>query len=468
MNVSLFSQSLAVIFFGLIVGITVYLCSKIDLKLRLKVLALMVFSALVLSIILVYLTAWLTQSGNELPNNLWLMAFPFSFSLFILPAILLAHRYIKKHTPPKKSRKKIVEEHVTKTAYLVAFSSLNVILGLAFMLLAVNGYYHYYPTLNTVFNIGTPRTLVLSGENKVVLQYSTNESSANKSSIESAIYNNDPTTSKGKLYGLDIPGKVSKFKTRGGWLYVPSIAFNSTSLVKLPVLVMLPGSPGIADNMMFGAGLNTALSQLAATHHGITPLVYVADDNGSTFNDTECVNSSKGNVETYLTVDVPNYIKSHFNVSDNPANWAIGGISMGGTCAVMLTLANPNVYHYFVDLGGEQGPTFNAGSPEITTKILFNGSVNEYNLHQPIYLLAKNKYKGMGGFFGNGTGDILSVTSGIALLYNTTKNDGFDVVHETVNGDHTFNTWSKLVKESLPWISNRIGATECTETVVCQ
>ncbi len=466
MNVSLFSQSLVIIFFGTVVGLTVYLFSKIDLKLRLKVLVLMILSALVVSIALVYLIAWITQSGNELPDNLWLMAFPFSFSLFILPAILLARRYVKKHTPPKKGRKKIVEEHITKTSYLAVFSALNVVLGLSFALLTVNNYYHYYPTLNTVFNIGRPRSLVLNQDNKIVLQYSGSKSSAN--SIESSIYNNDPSTSKGKLYGLDIPGTVSKFKTRGGWLYVPSIAFNSTSLVKLPVLVMLPGSPGIVDNMMFGAGLNTALSQLAATHHGITPLVYVADDNGSTFNDTECVNSSKGNAETYLTVDVPNYIKKHFNVSDNPANWAIGGISMGGTCAVMLTLTNPNVYHYFVDLGGEQGPTFNSGSPEITTKVLFNGSVNEYNLHQPMYLLAKNKYKGLGGFFGNGNGDTLSVTSGTALLYNTTKNDGFDVVHETVNGSHTFTTWTELVKEALPWISNRIGATECTETAICQ
>ena len=231
---------------------------------------------------------------------------------------------------------------------------------------------------------------------------------------------------------------------------------------------MVPGSPGVVDNIVSGAGLSNDLSQLAVANHGITPLVYVADDNGTTFNDTECVNSPKGNVETYLAVDVPNYIKSHFNVSDDPSNWAIGGISMGGTCALMLALANPNVYHYFVDLGGDQGPDFNSGTPETTTKVLFNGSVNEYNLHQPAYLLAHNKYSGMGGFFGNGINDTPDVTTGTTLLYNTTKQDGFDVVHETVNGGHTFDIFTELVKESLPWISNRIGATECPGTLVCQ
>ena len=187
---------------------------------------------------------------------------------------------------------------------------------------------------------------------------------------------------------------------------------------------MLPGSPGVVDNMVSGAGLQNDLQQLAATNHGITPLVYVADDNGSTFNDTECVNSPKGNVETYLTVDVPNYIKSHFNVSDDPANWAIGGISMGGTCAIMLTLTNPNVYHYFVDIGGDVGPTFNQGDAQTTTNVLFGGSTTQYNLHQPLYLLAHNKYSGMGGFFGNGLSDTPDVTSGTTLLYNTTKSDG--------------------------------------------
>lgn len=464
MNVSLFSQSLVIIFFGTVVGLTVYLFSKIDLKLRLKALALMILSALVVSIALVYLTAWITQSGNELPNNLWLMAFPFSFSLFILPAILLARRYVKKHTPPKKGRKKIVEEHITKTSYLAVFSTLNIVLGLAFALLTVNSYYHYYPTLNTVFNIGTSRALVLNQENKIVLQY--NSQLTQSKSIEGSIYNSNPATNSGKLYSLNIPGIVSKFKTREGFIYVPSVAFNSTSLVKLPVLVMLPGFPGFPSDLIAGADLGTTLTQFAKLHHGITPLVYIADDDGVKYSDTECVNSPRGNVETYLTVDVPNYLKSHFNVSDNPANWAIGGISMGGTCAAMLTFVHPNIYHYFVDIGGEAGPAL--GTIQNTTRVLFNGSTKDYNLHQPIYLLAKNKYKGIGGFFGNGNGDVPEITTGTTLLYNAAKQSGLDVVHETVNGSHTFNIFSELVKEALPWVSNRIGATECTETVVCQ
>ncbi len=427
----------------------------------------MIVAGALLSMILVYITARITQSANELPGQFWLMIFPFAFGIFILPGILFTRLYITKHTKVKRGRKKAVVA-TTGAGYLTALYLVNIIFGLAFVLVIVNSYYHYYPTLETVFNIGAPRTLVLSKENKITLQYSNNGAAANNNSIEASIYNTDPTTNRGQAYNFNIPGTISQFRTRGGWLYVPSIAFNSTSLVKLPVFVLVPGSPGVVSNIVSGAGLSTALAQMAASHHGITPLVYVADDNGTTFNDTECVNSSKGNVETYLTVDVPNYIKSHFNVSDDPSNWAIGGISMGGTCSVMLTLTHPNVYHYFVDLGGDVGPAFNAGTPETTTKVLFNGSVDQYNLHQPMYLLAHNKYTGLGGFFGNGISDTPDVTTGTTLLYNTTKQDGFDVIHETVNGSHTFDIFTELIKEALPWVSNRIGATDCSSSVICQ
>jgi S-formylglutathione hydrolase FrmB len=469
MNISLFSQTLVLIIFGLIVGATVYLSSKIDQKYRICVIVLMVLLGIGVSVLLEYITGQITQSANELPGQYWLMIFPFAFDLFILPGILFTRLYIKKHQPtPKRGRKKIVEAAKPKTIYLTLIYIFDIVLSAAFLLVLANSYYHYYPTLATVFGVGQSRTVVLSQENKITLQFSANGIGSNNNSIEASIYNNNPTTNRGQSYNFNIPGTISKFATRGGWLYVPSIAFNSTNLVKLPVLVMLPGSPGVVSNVVSGSGLENALQQLAADNHGITPLVYVADDNGASFNDTECVNSPKGNVETYLTVDVPNYIKSHFNVSDNPSNWAIGGISMGGTCAIMLTLANPSVYHYFVDIGGEIGPTFNSGDSATTTKVLFNGSTDAYNLHQPLYLLAHNKYTGIGGFFGNGLSDTPDVTTAISQLYDITKQQGFDVVHETVNGGHTFDIFTELVKQSLPWVSNRIGATSCTESIVCQ
>jgi len=467
MNISLFGQALVLIAFGLVVGLTIYLCSKIDVKLRLIVLTSMIVLGIILSLILVYLTANITQSANELPGKFWLMIFPFTFSILILPGIFGTNLYVRKKTKPKRGRKKKVEAHVARTVYIISLASINIVVALAFVLIMTNSYYHYYPTIDTIFGVGASRTAVLSQENKITFQYSNIGSLGNTNTIEASIYNKNPVTNQGVLYSLNIPGKVSGFATRSGYIYVPSIAFNQTSLVKLPVLVLLPGFPGFPSDVIGGADFGTIITKFAKLHHGITPLVYIADDDGVKYTDTECVNSSRGNVETYLAVDVPNYIKSHFNVSDNPDNWAIGGISMGGTCAVMLTLTNPNIYHYFIDIGGDVGPSL-VGSLEYTIKNLFNGSETAYNQHQPLYLLATKKYKGLGGFFGNGGSDTPDVTTGTTLLYNASKQDGLDVVHETVNGSHTFNIFSELLKEAIPWASNRLGATECSGTLICQ
>lgn len=469
MNLSLFGQNLILVLFGIVVAIGVYLISKIDKKYRTRVLPLMLILGLGLSALIEYITGRVTQSSNELPGQFWLMILPFALSLCILPAILFTRLYIDKHQPkPKKGRKKAVEIlPETKTLYLSLIYALEVVLSAIFMLLVVNNYYHYYPTLGTVFNVGSPRSLVLNQDNNIVLQYSNVGSKTPVNNIESSVYNNDPTTKQGVLYSLNIPGTVSKFNSRSGFIYVPSVAFNTSSLVKLPVLVLLPGFPGYPSDLIAGAGIGNILTSFAKLHHGITPIVYIADDSGVKYTDTECVNSPRGNVETYLTVDVPNYLKKHFNVSDNAANWAIGGISMGGTCSVMLTLTNPNVYHYFIDIAGDVGPSL-VGTSNYTINQIFGGSVNNYNFHQPLYLLDNRKYSGLGGFFGNGNSDTPDVTTGTNLLYQSTKQDNFDVIHEVVNGGHTFNIFNELLKEAIPWISNRIGATQCAGALICQ
>jgi S-formylglutathione hydrolase FrmB len=79
-------------------------------------------------------------------------------------------------------------------------------------------------------------------------------------------------------------------------------------------------------------------------------------------------------------------------------------------------------------------------------------------------LLASKSYKklGLGGFFGDGNQDTPAVTQGISQLTGESKNAGIATVSEIVQGSHTFNVWQELFEDSLPWVSNRIQATECT------
>ena len=65
-----------------------------------------------------------------------------------------------------------------------------------------------------------------------------------------------------------------------------------------------------------------------------------------------------GNAETYLTVDVPNFMRTHFNASKSgKGSVAIAGLSEGGMCALMLTLRHPDEYPAFADYSGLTSPT---------------------------------------------------------------------------------------------------------------
>ncbi|HUA13029.1 MAG TPA: alpha/beta hydrolase-fold protein [Candidatus Sulfotelmatobacter sp.] len=394
-------------------------------------------ASLLLGIIIWLLCEKVTDS--PIPFSFVLMVAPFTFMLCLLGvSIFIKHAY-------------------------VPWVCGTLVLGLVFSLLLVNNYYRYDPTLGMVFG-DTNTTSYRAELNSVTVHYTValNQQKYNEASVQGSLENLASQPTAGKLYQINIPGTVSHFKARSGYVYIPAI-YNSGANVNLPVIVLTAGIPGTPANWV-GLGLQNIMDNFAASHDGITPLVFVADSTGSVNNDTECVNSPRGNAETYLSVDVPNYIKSNFRVDTSPKNWAIGGLSLGGMCSIMLTLRHPNVYNYFMDLGGEIGPE--DGSQQYTIASLFGGSYSDWQQHQPLTLLAENKYKGLGGYFGDGLQDSRNVVTALQILSQESKKVGVNTVTETINGAHTFNVWAQTYKDGLPWISNRIGATQCSSSCI--
>lgn len=410
-------------------------------------------------------TGNVTDSGNELPTLFWLMITPFALSLAYLAVVSVSRLIEIRPSRQKKTAKVLRAEHKIKQARPLAHTvypaaSILVVVSLLFSLTQVNDYYRAYPTIGSLYGqVSNPGT----NQDQVIVQYNpTQNGPAPQASIEAFLTSLNAHTN-GKLFKVSIPGKVSGFDARSGYVYEPAIALADSS-IKLPVLILLAGIPGGPVNWISGGGLEATADAFAKQHDGITPLIFSVDDTGSAINDTECVNSARGNVETYLAVDVPNYIKSHFSVLTSSNNWAIGGLSMGGMCAVMLALRHPNVYHDFLDFGGEIGPEIGTKAHTIST--LFHNSISDYDAHLPYNLLkARNapwQYRGMGGFFADGNEDQADVTGAEKKLYNLSRTDGLDTVYETVDGRHTFEVWKENFKDALPWLSNQLGATECS------
>lgn len=491
MNLYLFSQGITLVLCALSAAIVTYLVMHIDPKFRYKGLPLVFVASIIFAVFLQWITGWATQSSDELPPKFWLMVLPFTFSLSLLVAIPIYRRFFegtKLKTHPHNQQAGIILHRLAvisavptllvsialiegvkhKTTHrqqiqiiLHGLAVVSVVSTLLLSMALINDYYHLYPTLYSALNIGQSKAAFDSvNAQTALLSNQGNQAAYNKRSVEAAVDNTSKARTKGTLYSITIPGTKSGFKARPGWVYIPAIATKTLNKLNLPVLVLLPGDPGSPEDWINGGDLVSTMDSFAASHQGITPLVVVVDDTGATFNDTECVNSPRGNVEAYLTEDVPSYIKSHLAVSTSPSNWAIGGISMGGTCSVMLALRHPNIYSYFIDIGGEAYTEI--GSAKRTIKTLFGGSEKAWAVHQPALILKSQKFKNVGGFFASGRQDTPLVTQGTKELYDLSKKAGLDAVYESTNGDHTFSLFSPDFKTALPWISNRIGATECT------
>lgn len=250
------------------------------------------------------------------------------------------------------------------------------------VLAGVNAYYGYYLTLGQA--IGLP--------------------GRDGASLAQLDRHRVPPT--GIVVGIDIPGSRSRFAARPAQLYLPPAWFTRPR-PRLPVVVLLHGSPGAPTDWIDGGMAEQTLDSWAATHHGRTPIVVMPDVNGSLTGDTECVDSPAGNAETYLAHDLPNFVHSRFFTLTPGRSWAIAGLSEGGQCALTLALRHPDVYGAFGDFGGLAGPRIgNTNAIGDTVAVLFHGSWHAFELHEPTYLLTHGHYRHLlAGWFEVGARD---------------------------------------------------------------
>ena len=258
--------------------------------------------------------------------------------------------------------------------------------------------------------------------------------------------------SAGEVTSVAIPGPKSGFVAREAVIYLPP-AYGRSSR-RLPVMVMMAGQPGAPDDWMHGPQLSVTLDAYAAAHGGVAPVVVVADQLGAPTADPLCVDSPNGNVFTYLTVDVPEWIRTNLGVDPDHRHWAAGGLSAGGTCELELALRAPDVYAVFVDLSGEDALL--NGSQDDTVTAYFGGDVAAWQQLQPLTLLAAQQYPNTSGVIGVGADDADFRPQAQKILAGAHA-AGIDTKYIEVPGAHTFDVWGELSRQSLPWVSPVLG-----------
>ena len=217
------------------------------------------------------------------------------------------------------------------------------------------------------------------------------------------------------------------------------------------MLVLLHGTEGSPSNWVTRGGARQTLDAFAAAHGGRAPVVVMPDINGSLHDDTECVRTKSGaNVERYLQVVVPAWIRTHLPV-EGRTHWGIAGLSEGGTCALVLGLRGTPGWSFIGDFSGLRritvGDTDNATA---TIKQLFGGSRAAYDAHDPSLLLSHHRYPKLSIWFECGASDTPVVRDQAALARLARRS--VRAVHATTTpGSHSWSVWRATLASALPW-----------------
>ncbi|NEW53294.1 esterase [Nocardia cyriacigeorgica] len=256
----------------------------------------------------------------------------------------------------------------------------------------------------------------------------------------------------GRLTHAAIPGTASGFDARPAEIYLPP-AYFADPRPQLPVLVLLAGQPGSPRDWATSGDLPATMDEFARVHQGLAPIVVVADGTGSTWNDPLCADGPRARVATYLTADVPDWVRAHLSVDPDPEAWAVGGLSYGGTCALQLAAGYPQVYPTFLAMSAEA--ELNLTDREHTLGV-FDGDTAAYARANPHDLLAERRFPGSAGVFVVGSDDT-DTLSGSRSAYQEARAAGMDVGYLELPGGHDWRVWSTGLARELPWLAGRVG-----------
>jgi enterochelin esterase-like enzyme len=257
----------------------------------------------------------------------------------------------------------------------------------------------------------------------------------------------------GAVTEVTIPPARSGFRARTAWVYLPP-AYLVAARPLLPVLMMIGGQPGGSRDWLDGGRIAQRMDDWAHAHGGLAPVVVMPDGTGGELDNPLCMDSALGRVDTYLSQDVLHWVDTTLQVDPDHARWAVGGFSYGGTCALQLAVAHPDVFPTFFDVSGEQGPSL--GNREKTLEAAFHGDAAAFAAVDPLQELAHNRYPASAGYLAVGAQDGVYRPQALAVVA-ATRAAGMTVIYQELPGGHSWDVWGPAFNDALPWLASRTG-----------
>jgi enterochelin esterase-like enzyme len=320
----------------------------------------------------------------------------------------------------------------------------------------INQNFDYYPTLGSVFgDAGVKMESLAQFKN----HDGTPAPKTTPSDAPTTLANWTPPEGmpgQGTVVRAIIPAPISHQVSSAAFVYLPP-AYLATPRANLPVLVLIHGVPGDPFNWMGNGRIGQFMDDYAASHSGLAPVVVMPDAGGKWANYPPlCMNTKQGQAGTYLSQDVPNWVKSTFGAGTHSSSqWAVGGFSYGGTCAMQLAMNYPGVYPTFIDSSGENQPTIRQGH-QVLLQQYFGGNAAEFQKQNALDVIKTRKYPDTAGIVTVGTDDQFYRPQGIQV-YQGMKKAGINVQLQDAPGGHAWPAWKYGVENNMNWLMARLG-----------
>ena len=243
-------------------------------------------------------------------------------------------------------------------------------------------------------------------------------------------------------------------------VYLPPEYFTDPNQT-FPVVYLLHGVPGItvpglADDggpsgMFDAARVDDGAQAAAKNGHPVVLVVPVASPLNK---DTECVDGMQGNWYTYLTVDVPTWVSAVPRLEQGCSQTAIGGMSMGGYCAQMLSLRNPDHYLVAGNLSGGNkaelpgGDDALYGSGRGATAAITYDSLN--------VIATQPESHSVRLWLEIGAQDDPPLVAGQKQVAEAAEAAGMTVVTQVVPGGHSYEVWRPAFAQWLAWTAPQL------------
>ena len=325
------------------------------------------------------------------------------------------------------------------------FTVIAAVVVISSALTATNAYYGLYPTSRAALEVFNNPSVDLPDSVPVadVLDLPAGKKLAD-------VWTGAGVPDKGTLSEIEIPGAM---RTRPAWIYLPP-AYAVKPRPRLPVLVLLAGQPGSPRDWYDAGRISDNMDEFARAHQGLAPIVVMPDSIGSLTANPLCLDSKLGQAETYLTRDVPKWIKERLTVDEHREAWTVAGLSHGGTCSLQLAVRAPDVYGNFIDLSGQREPTL--GTRAETVKAAFGGDEAAFVRVNPLDILAKQQFPRTSGVIVAGKDDGQYRPAGLEV-FEACRRAGMDVQWKELPGGHDWNVWRPGLYGTLPWLAQRTG-----------